>query len=156
MRISRALIVSLFLLPSALSAADDTAIVPTECLVLPPSGHGGRVAIPTDAVWEQLASGKWKAPAAGDKLTGADGKEIAWQALKAEKPGSFKHDAFAGGYAFINVPSERDQVLMLEASGHRLVFVNGEPRVGDVYQHGYVRIPIALKKGDNELLFQCL
>jgi hypothetical protein len=33
------------------------------------------------------------------------------------------------------------------------VWVNGEPRVGDPYSHGYVHIPVELKQGDNEFLF---
>src|SRR6185369_13051047 len=39
------------------------------------------------------------------------------------------------------------------ASGHAFVSVNGEPRVGDIYGHGYVNLPILLRKGDNDLLF---
>src|SRR5262249_35462353 len=40
------------------------------------------------------------------------------------------------------------------ASGHSMVYVNGEPRMGDPYQTGYVRIPVLLRAGTNGLLFQ--
>ena len=34
-----------------------------------------------------------------------------------------------------------------------MVYVNGEPRVGDLYRSGYVRVPIRLTKGTNHLVF---
>jgi poly(3-hydroxybutyrate) depolymerase len=43
--------------------------------------------------------------------------------------------------------------MLLEASGHGSVFVNGEPRGGDPYSWGFVRIPVKLKAGSNEFLF---
>ncbi|MFL5342296.1 MAG: prolyl oligopeptidase family serine peptidase, partial [Gemmataceae bacterium] len=46
------------------------------------------------------------------------------------------------------------RVLMLEASGHTTAYVNGAPRAGDVYGTGYVRLPVPVKKGHNELLVQ--
>ena len=53
----------------------------------------------------------------------------------------------------MNVPSDDDRVMILEASGHSLVYANGEPRAGDPYSHGYVHLPVKLRKGDNEFLF---
>jgi dienelactone hydrolase len=47
------------------------------------------------------------------------------------------------------------RVMLLEASGHSMVYVNGEPRVGDPYETGWVRLPILLQRGTNGLLFQC-
>jgi len=44
---------------------------------------------------------------------------------------------------------------LLEASGHAMVFVNGEPRVGDPYLTGQTIVPIVLRAGKNELLFHC-
>ena len=46
-----------------------------------------------------------------------------------------------------------DGVMILEATGHTMVYVNGEPRTGDPYGNGIVRLPVALKKGENEFLF---
>src|SRR5262249_12914406 len=67
--------------------------------------------------------------------------------------GSFAHTALRGGYAYFAVPADEEQVVILEASGHGMVYVNGEPRVGDPYSTGYVRLPVLLKKGTNDLLF---
>ena len=47
-----------------------------------------------------------------------------------------------------------ERLLLLEASGHALVYLNGEPRGGDPYAHGYVRLPFQLHKGPNTFLFQ--
>jgi pimeloyl-ACP methyl ester carboxylesterase len=58
------------------------------------------------------------------------------------------------GYAFIQVHADEPEIKILEASGHNLVYVNGELRAGDPYSNGYVQIPVALHPGDNEFLFQ--
>src|SRR5206468_3737262 len=46
-------------------------------------------------------------------------------------------------------------IYLLEASGHAMVYVDGEPRAGDPYDTGYVRLPVALRAGRNDLLFAC-
>src|SRR5207249_6706640 len=61
--------------------------------------------------------------------------------------------ALVGGYACFAVTSDTERVMILAASGHAMVYVNGEPRAGDVYQTGYVRLPVLLHKGTNHLLF---
>ncbi|MBL8040139.1 MAG: prolyl oligopeptidase family serine peptidase, partial [Chthonomonas sp.] len=76
-----------------------------------------------------------------------------WKPAEAEKDGTFRGDAFASGYAMAFVDSPEDQKVFLEARGHAMVYVNGEPRVGDPYSYGYVSLPIRLHKGRNELLF---
>src|SRR5262249_33236281 len=45
-------------------------------------------------------------------------------------------------------------VWLLEAAGHGLVYVNGEPRTGDIYSSGIVSLPVALHCGGNHFLFQ--
>jgi dienelactone hydrolase len=61
--------------------------------------------------------------------------------------------ALAGGWIYATVNSATERVMMLEASGHGTVFVNGEPRGGDPYSWGFVRVPVKLKAGTNEFLF---
>jgi hypothetical protein len=133
---------------------NDNAVValPTEALVLPPVGRYGRTPIPVDALQASICAGAWKAPKSGDTLNDPDGKERKWFTVPI-KNGSVKHSALAGGCAFFSVPSPAEQVMILEAAGHTLVQINGEPRVGDVYQTGYVRVPMLLRKGANEFLF---
>ena len=42
------------------------------------------------------------------------------------------------------------------AQGHSAVYVNGRPRYGDPYGTGFVRLPVALERGENLLLFAAL
>lgn len=78
-------------------------------------------------------------------------------------PGKVWSDATASGdgfpssgrstYVLTRVLSAHPAVMILEASGHAMVYVNDEPRVGDPYGHGYVALPILLHEGENTLLF---
>jgi pimeloyl-ACP methyl ester carboxylesterase len=124
-----------------------------EALILPPAGRGGRVPIPIDPVNAQMASGTWQRPKAGDKIAVANGKSLTWSKLSVGKDGNYESPALTGGRALFLIPSDEDRVMVLEASGHTMSWVNGEPRIGDPYSHGYVRVPVALKKGTNEFLF---
>ncbi|RYG30113.1 hypothetical protein EON81_25480, partial [bacterium] len=78
----------------------------------------------------------------------------AWTAIKAGDDGAFTGDALRSGVIAIRVASPESRTALLEAQGASLAWVNGEPRVGDVYSSGYVSLPIRLKKGDNLLLFR--
>lgn len=135
-------------------AAAASAQVLRECLVLPLEGGMSRAVVYTDPVQAMLVSGTWTAPKAGDTVTFPDGSTRQWEAITANADGWFEHPALRNGYAFIAVSSEREKVVLLESSGSVTVIVNGEPRVGDVYGHGYVRIPCQLKAGENHLLFR--
>src|SRR5262245_47261821 len=130
----------------------DTPALPEEALVIASVGRYGRTPAPTDAIQALIAAGQWKTPKAGDTLTGADGTERAWGTVPV-KDGALKHQALNGGYALFTVKADAERVMILDAAGHSLVLVNGAPRVGDHYQTGYVKVPVLLKKGDNEFLF---
>src|SRR5580704_5340295 len=124
-----------------------------EALILAPVGRGGRVAFPVDPVAAQVASGEWKPPKAEDTVPRAAGRPRSWEKLSPGKDGSYQSRALVGGYAFFSIPSDKNRVMMLEASGHGMVWVNGEPRAGDPYSYGYVHVPVELKKGSNQFLF---
>lgn len=126
-----------------------------ECLVLPMPGGMSRSIVYTDPIQALQVSGGWMAPKAGDTVTFPDGSTQRWGAVTANADGWFEHPALRNGYAYAVVSSDREKVVLLEAQGNVSVTVNGEPRVGDVYQHGYVKIPVLLKQGQNELLFRC-
>jgi pimeloyl-ACP methyl ester carboxylesterase len=153
---ARLLIVALALaawLVSESKAAAPHEIALGDCLVLPAAGRSGRSPIHLDAVEALLVVGKWKAPKAGDTVTLPDGKTRTWTAATA-KDGTVENAALQGGYAFWSVNAEAPRVMLLEASGQFVSYVNGEPRGGDPYQYGTVRLPVLLRAGDNELLFQ--
>jgi pimeloyl-ACP methyl ester carboxylesterase len=124
-----------------------------DALIVAPAGRGGRVAVPVDPIGAQFAAGTWQPPKVGEKLSIADGQSRTWEKLSPGKDGSYQSRKLVGGGAFFMVPSEQDRVMVLAASGDTMVWVNGEPRVGDPYSHGYVQVPVELKKGPNQFLF---
>ncbi len=129
-------------------------IAVNECLAIRRVGQSGRSAVHTDAIEAEIVSGKWHRPAEGDRVLLPDGTSQAWSRLTPDTNGWFAEGALRGGYAYVPVPVETDCVLLLEASGDNVAYVNGEPRAGDPYAYGYVRLPVSLHRGTNDLLFQ--
>ncbi len=125
-------------------------IAPREVLVVRSSGDGSRNAIAVDLIASAVAEGRWSPPKAGDPVAQLDGSTRPWTVLKAEADGGFR---VRGGYAFASISSGRERVMVLEASGHGMVYVDGDPRAGDPYGYGYVRLPVLLKAGETSLLF---
>jgi pimeloyl-ACP methyl ester carboxylesterase len=123
-----------------------------EVLTLDSVGQGGRVPIVTNALTAKLVQGEFSAPREGDAFEWP-GQARTWTKATANEEGVITSRAFRGGFAFASVASDSDQAFMLEAAGHSYVYVNGEPRAGDPYSFGFVRVPVMLKKGDNSLLF---
>lgn len=116
--------------------------------------RGGRFPVIIDAVQAQIAGGSWKFPAAGDALTGPDEKEHKWEAApKPNKEGWIEADALESGYYAVKYHSDSRKIMLLNPMGASMVYVNGAPVVGDPYGFGYVKVPVALKEGDNEFLF---
>jgi poly(3-hydroxybutyrate) depolymerase len=137
--------------PGDAEAPEEIAL--REGLVLKQVGRHGRNPVPHDALEALFVAGKWAKPRAGDTVALADGSRRTWEEAKAGPDGTLK--AAPGSYAYFTVPSTADRVMILEARGHAFARVNGEPRTGDPYATGYVRLPVALHKGDNDLLFHC-
>jgi pimeloyl-ACP methyl ester carboxylesterase len=130
-------------------ASSDIAL--KECLVIKPVGRGNRSPLHQDGIEAEIVAGRWTPPKAGDTVQASNGKQT-WEAAAA-KDGKIQHAALGGGYLYWNVPSDTERVMILEAAGHGLVYVNGEPRVGDPYSNGIVQVPVLLHKGSNDFLF---
>jgi poly(3-hydroxybutyrate) depolymerase len=147
--------------PSAISQGTGAArppdvpppLVLRDALVLPPVGNYGRSAIHTDLLESQIVAGKWRAPKSGEQITLPNGEVRTWEKASTDKGGTLRGRALAGGYVFWSVPSTAEKVMLLEAAGHAMVYVNGEPRGGDIYSHGYVTLPVQLRAGTNDFLF---
>jgi pimeloyl-ACP methyl ester carboxylesterase len=140
-------------------ALDDPAkpapIAPRTALVLSGGGGGrpGRTVLRTDPVLVPIVAGTWTPPQSGDKISLADGSMRTWETVEIGDDGALKGAAGRARYAYVAVPSDSDRVMVLEASGHEMVYVNGEPRMGDVYGYDYVSLPVHLKTGINHFLF---
>ncbi|MFB0551877.1 MAG: discoidin domain-containing protein, partial [Phycisphaerae bacterium] len=114
-----------------------------------------------DPLEAQLVAGTFATPKDGavpfPAADANDGKPaLAWTDVTANANGVFKggnFTTFAGGWVYATVDSVTERVMLLEAYGHRGVFVNGDPRGGNEVSYGFVRIPVKLKAGTNEFLF---
>jgi poly(3-hydroxybutyrate) depolymerase len=134
--------------------AGTAEIVLREALVIEPVGRFRRSAVHTDAIEARLVADAWTRPRAGDVVELPDGTKRVWTEAMAGDDGWLKGDALRGGYVHYTVDSESDRIMILHARGHSLVYVNGEPRGGDPYNLGFVRLPVKLRSGTNELLFR--
>jgi dienelactone hydrolase len=117
--------------------------------------QGGRAPVGIDTVQSLIVEDKWQEPRAGDKVPGARGGDRAWAEVKANKDGVFEGGATGGGYIFASVDSDAEKPMLLQAAGDTMVYINGEPRTGDPYSYGYLRLPFLMKKGHNQFLFSC-
>jgi dienelactone hydrolase len=109
----------------------------------------GRRPIRCDAVFARhLLARDSKPPAAGEKLLGELGKEVAWEAVRAKDSGEVEGGP-AWAYTFLE--SETARVAIAELSGASTLFVNGTPFVGDAYRYGFRGVPVALRAGRNDL-----
>ncbi|MEQ8849326.1 alpha/beta hydrolase-fold protein [Botrimarina sp.] len=123
------------------------AIEPGGWLVAPRVGAYRRGPLHVDAIEVAIATGRWQAPRAGDKIAAADGGEAVWR----EENGRRSVD-LAGGYAYAEFDSPADGVMLLEAPGVAAVCLNGEWLPGDPYGLGTLRPPTEVREGKNWLL----
>jgi predicted esterase len=136
----------------------DTDTLPlTHGLAIGGVSNSARRTINIDAVAAAIIDGKLtgaSAPRPGDQLdlpaTLRAGK-AKWFEIKTGEDGSLSIPR--NGYICCTVTAEQGRAMILEARGHGVVYVNGQPRVGDAYAAGYVRLPVALRQGDNTFLF---
>lgn len=75
----------------------------------------------------------------------------AWREVTASADSAF--EGRPGTYLLARLTSAARRVMILEASGHAMVYVNAEPRMGDPYGTGYMKLPLLLRQGENTLLF---
>jgi len=105
-----------------------------------PQIAAGRRPVHIDPIESAIVTGTFTKPTAG-----AD-----WRAVSANDQGSFA----GSGYFYAEYSSPTDGVMLLQAEGNSLVYVNGVIRPGDVYGFGYLRLPVTIKAGTNSFLFQ--
>lgn len=146
--------IALMALATNFSAVAETITI-TNALVIERVSRAARSPVHTDAIEAKLVSGTWRPPVAGEQLELPGGATRTWRAVTAGKDGSFSDGALQGGYAYVPLVVTKACVMLLEAAGHNMVYVNGEPRAGDPYSAGYVHLPVALHSGTNTLLFSC-
>ncbi len=125
--------------------------------------HGSGITTP-DPIVAKIIEGKDISAQAGEKVTFASGEVESWTEHAAGEDGWFKGDFLHGAYAYFVINSSSDKVALLESMGDDMVYVNGVPRQGNKYGYkdtwegweppfNYSFIPVKLRKGKNEFLF---
>lgn len=155
----------------AFSAASPDTLAITSVLWIPPVGQAGRGPVLTDAIELSRVRGTWRTPREGETIlppplargfpvpiTSSDPPSppsppvpLTWTRVDIDSSGVLP---VGSGYAVATVTVPEEGIWMLEASGHRHVYVNGEPRVGDFYGYNSTKLPVLLRHGANELLFR--
>ncbi len=126
-----------------------------EAVVIGRVSGGGRAAVPTDAVWYQIASNTFQWPQADQTLALSNGRSGKWQKIHADKDGWFAGQALGGGYVACSVDLPEGAVMLVQAEGDTTAWVNGQTHTGDPYSYGYLSFPARLEKGENHLLVAC-
>ncbi|MDQ2655872.1 MAG: prolyl oligopeptidase family serine peptidase [Bacteroidota bacterium] len=118
--------------------------------------HYGREAIVTDQLAYQLFQDQLKKPGEGVVVTtDENGEDIRWTRIEVDSTGKFRGQAIMNGYIYLTYDASRAQNAVLNVTGNSMVYVNGEPRGGDIYSDGWMHLPVNLRKGANEILIRC-
>lgn len=126
----------------------DSAVTLTQGIAA--SHHqSGPAQLPHSEILSEIATGTWKSPG----IAGSDRSE--WKPIQADAKGHFGGPATENGWIDFTVHEDADKTVLINALGDSYFFVNGIPRVGDVYESNYAKLPIHLHAGDNDLLFRC-
>lgn len=128
-------------------------LIPKEGFIARPVGARPGLPFVVDEVQARLVEGTWKSPVEGNTIKLASGGEGKWEKVAFDKDGRTGAKAMFGAYLSVPLDVTKTGFYQLEAAGHSIVYVNGEPRIGDVYASNNVRLPVFLREGKNELLF---
>lgn len=137
------------LLAHACLAVTPDAIELSEPICIDSTGSRWRRPVHTDVLEHAIVNGEWNMPVIGDTLERPDGRTLSWRPLREQESRGPR-----GGYVLYTFDSDESFPAMLDARGHSMAYVNGEPRGGDVYNRGSMRMPFMVRTGRNELLFR--
>lgn len=151
-------------LTKVFSQNTDTLVIKEGLVIKLPSLVRNNVITP-DPIAASAELKNWKNPKAGDEITIKNDK-YKWENLKADNSGWFKNEKLRNGYFYFQYKSKKREVVILEAMGHEMAYINGISYSGNPYRNkdiyeeweprfDYSLIPIVLEKGSNEFLFQC-
>lgn len=156
------IIFSVLIVTINLFAQEQVLIDKGLAIVVNPPGRRSLAQI--DLVENHLVKGTWSEPSEGLTLEG-DTSSAKWKSVKVDEEGWFSERSLRGAYIYYKYESDEDKIMLLEGKGYYNVFVNGEPRIGNIYgrkdtfevwepNFNYSFLPVEIKKGKNEFLFQ--
>ncbi len=160
------LFAGMFGLPVISPAQQTDTIIVKEGLALSLVRGYAELIIAPNPIEAKLALGTWEAPQLDEHVTMANGDVQTWRSISADEKGWFSDSILRNCYVYASVVVPSDRVMILEAMGDEMVYVNGSPRSGNPYclkdiweswepRFDYSHLPVNLKKGKNELLFRC-
>ena len=89
---------------------------------------------------------------AGKREEFQEGKVYTWDNIRINEKSEFNSQDLRSGYLYLEYESDSEKEVILDASGHTMIFINGFPHEGDHYDFGYSFIPLTLNKGKNTFL----
>ncbi|MBK7978907.1 MAG: prolyl oligopeptidase family serine peptidase [Ignavibacteriae bacterium] len=158
------IILALITILSTLSFAQEQIIV-NKGLLLKINPPGRRSLSQVDPIESKIVNDKWTEPKENEKFE-FDTIKTNWIAVNADDKGWFSNEnEWSGSYLYYKYESNVDKIMLLQGFSYYNVFVNGEPRIGNVYgtKENYESwepnfnnsfLPVKIKKGKNEFLFQ--
>lgn len=143
-----------------------TEFIFKECLALKQESPAAFSVLSPDPVSALLIINKWKEPQENSSLIVEGTEKGSWQKIIAKEDGWFEDELFQNTYAYAVYNAESEGIALLQGMSHNIVYVNGVPRSGNPYQYkdkfedweprfDYSLIPVKLKKGRNEFIFEC-
>ena len=151
---------------NVLLAQISEAILIKEGLLLKlPNGYQETIISP-NPIEAALALDKWKSPKENDVVKQGGDEFGKWQQVKADENGWFSDSLFEGAYFYTSLDLDKKNIMILEAMGDDMVYVNGSPRSGNPYclkdkfeswetNFDFSFLPVYLNKGKNEFIFKC-
>ncbi|HSV75636.1 MAG TPA: alpha/beta hydrolase-fold protein [Bacteroidales bacterium] len=127
----------------------------TKGLFLPQSIRPGALAGEQDLVSWLVMNDKFSRPYKDKNLQVNfvnDTDILNWEAIQANEEGIFTGN-LRRAWLYTEFESEREMTVLLEASGHSRVIINGMPQEGDHFDNNYTLIPFTLQRGLNKFLF---
>ncbi|APF19195.1 hypothetical protein Calab_3509 [Caldithrix abyssi DSM 13497] len=122
--------------------------------------------VQVDPLEQALVDGNFQLPFPGQQVKFGQRGRAVWQKITIDSSGWYRPKDKRAFYAFFTINAEKEKTIILDGRGHNLVYVNGQPRVGNPYQShdqnsphgpefGLSALPVQLKKGQNTFLFKC-
>ncbi|MEN6425418.1 MAG: alpha/beta hydrolase-fold protein [Phycisphaerales bacterium] len=112
-----------------------------------PRGPGG----PGDPLRSRLVDGTLAQYCPEEGKPVDESGRLQWKSVELGPDGTVEGH---GSCLYAPVVSDTRKVLILNAGGQSESYVNGEPRGGDIYNAGYVHLPVLLHEGTNHLFFR--
>ncbi len=122
--------------------------------------------IASDVIAALVETDKFETPKENEALKFNDEQVGVWKKIVSNDNGWFINDTLYNAYVYLQYKSDKNEIILLEAMGHSVAYVNGVAHSGNPYRtqdnfeswgprFDYSLIPVKVNKGNNDLLFGC-